>query len=115
MEGTEKRRWPRLPLAIPVFARGVDERGKDFTEFTTALNISAGGALLVVRRYLREASQIILEIPAAPLPQMAQSDYFVRNLPGRIVQVKSSDRCFLCGVAFAHPLILPSPSKYNSH
>ena len=47
---TERRKWTRLPLAIPVFVRSRDEKGKEFLEFATALNISAGGALVAVRR-----------------------------------------------------------------
>jgi len=42
----ERRSWPRLPLAIPVFVRSRDEKGKEFLEFATALNVSAGGALI---------------------------------------------------------------------
>jgi len=41
----ERRKWPRLSLAIPVFVRSRDERGKDLLEFATALNVSAGGFL----------------------------------------------------------------------
>jgi hypothetical protein len=109
----DKRHWPRLPLAIPVFARGVDDRGKEFAEFTTALNVGAGGLLLVVRRYLAPSSPISIEIPSAPLPQQATAESIVRALPGRVVHVKSSDRCYLCGVQFTRPLILPESSDYN--
>ena len=40
---SERRAWVRLPLAIPVFVRSRDQNGKDFLEFATAVNISAGG------------------------------------------------------------------------
>ena len=96
----------RLPLAIPVFARGKDERGKEFTEFTTALNVSAGGLLLVVRHYLPEDSQVSVEIPSAPVPPQTAGGEIIRTLPGKVVRVKNSDRFFLLGVEFAHPLIL---------
>ena len=43
--GTERRKWARLPLAIPVFVRSRDRKGKEFLEFATALNVSAGGML----------------------------------------------------------------------
>jgi hypothetical protein len=42
----ERRKWIRLPLAIPVFVRSRDDKGKDFLEFATALNVSAGGMLV---------------------------------------------------------------------
>ena len=46
----ERRKWTRLPLAIPVFVRSRDEKGKEFLEFATALNVSAGGMLVAMRR-----------------------------------------------------------------
>ncbi|HYK51233.1 MAG TPA: PilZ domain-containing protein, partial [Terriglobales bacterium] len=63
----DSRKWPRLPIAIPVFVRSRDEKGKDLLEFATALNISAGGALVAVRRSLPLSTQVLLEIPSAPL------------------------------------------------
>ena len=48
----QKRKWARLQLAIPVFVRTRDGNGKESLEFATAVNISPGGALVVVRRSL---------------------------------------------------------------
>jgi len=68
---TERREWVRLPLAIPVFVRSRDKAGKDLLEFATVLNISAGGALVAVRRSLRPGTPVSLEVPGAPwLPQL---------------------------------------------
>jgi len=99
--GIERRRSERLPLGIPVFVRGIDERGKEFQEFTTAFNISAGGALIATRRYLPDSAMISLEIPAAPLPRMATSPVFVRNLPAHPVTVVHNEQCYLVGVKFS--------------
>jgi len=68
----ERREWVRLPLAIPVFVRSKDQDGRDFLEFATAINISAGGALIAVHRSLRPAAQVSLEIPSAPLAASAK-------------------------------------------
>ena len=62
----ERRKWARLPLAIPVFVRSRDGKGKEFLEFATALNVSAGGMLVAIRRALPAIAQIRLEIPSAP-------------------------------------------------
>src|SRR5277367_2686780 len=64
---TENRKWPRLPLAIPIFVRSRDGDGKESLEFATALNISAGGALVIVRRSLPKSALISLEIPSVPI------------------------------------------------
>src|ERR1039457_73302 len=63
----EERKWARLQLAIPVFVRSHDGSGKDSLEFATAINISPGGALVVVRRSLPQLAVISLEIPSAPI------------------------------------------------
>lgn len=100
----ERRRWERLPLAIPVFARGVDEKGKDFLDFTTVLDVSAGGAMLATRRNLSQSSRLTLEIPSAPLNERAAGRPSIRTLRAKIVRITTSDRCHLCALEFTHPL-----------
>ncbi len=103
-QGQERRRWERIPLAIPVFARGVDEKGKDFLDFTTVLEVSAGGAILATRRNLAPSSRLTLEIPSAPLNERAVGRSAVRTLRAKITRVTSSDRCQLCALEFIRPL-----------
>lgn len=103
---TERRRWERLPLAIPLFVRGVDPRGKEFLEFATALNVSAGGALLAVKRYLPRSSRVSLEIPSAPLPRKLLPRHFVRTLRARVVRVAPpADLVHFSGLQFQRPLV----------
>ncbi len=100
----ERRSSQRLPLAIPIFARGVDDRGKEFLEFTTTLNVSATGVLLAMRRSLPPDSNILLEIPAAPLPKVASPLEFVRTLQAHVVRVTSSQPSYLWALQFNQPL-----------
>jgi hypothetical protein len=100
----ERRQSPRIPLAIPVFVRGMDERGKEFLEFTTTLNISGSGVLLVMRRSLPVASKILLEIPAAPLPKVAAAPQLVRNLQAHVVRVIFSEPSYVWALQLAQPL-----------
>src|ERR1035438_6702353 len=81
---TDARKWTRLQLAIPVFVRTRDGNGKDSLEFATAINISPGGALVVVRRSLPKSAPVSLEIPSAPIA-------LARGLktPSRIMQAKA--------------------------
>ncbi len=102
--GSERRKHQRLPLSIPVFVRGVDQDGKEFLEFATALNISAGGILLATRRSLPRSSQLSLEIPVAPLPPSSVSPQSVRSLKARLVRVTHGERCHLLGLKFHRPL-----------
>ena len=100
----ERRHSQRLPLAIPMFARGVDERGKEFLEFTTTLNISAGGVLLAMRRAVPPDSKVLLEIPAAPLPKVATAPEFVRSLQAHVVRVSYSSPSYLWALQFNQSL-----------
>ena len=76
----ERRKWPRLPLAIPVFVRSRDDKGKEFLEFATALNVSAGGMLLAVRKGLPAAAEVLLEIPSAPMSGLTALPKTARRL-----------------------------------
>jgi c-di-GMP-binding flagellar brake protein YcgR len=100
----QRRRWPRLPLAIPVFVRSRDEKGKDFLEFATAVNISAGGALVAVRRSLPLATQVSLEIPSPPSPATSAWPKASRILRARTVRVTHAEGYHLLGLKFSRPL-----------
>lgn len=101
----ERRKWTRLPLAIPVFVRSRDDKGKEFLEFATALNISAGGALVAVRRPLPPTAQLVLEIPSAPLAATVAFPRAARTLRARTLRVSHADGYHLLGLRFSRPLL----------
>lgn len=86
-----------------MFVRGIDQRGKSFVDFATALNISAGGALLVLNRHLLPETQVALEIPVGLLPQTLATKP-VQQIQARLVRVEAAERSFMIGVEFAAPL-----------
>jgi hypothetical protein len=104
----EHRQWPRLPLAIPVFVRSRAEADKEFLEFATALNVSAGGMLLAVRRSIPSAAQVSLEIPSAPLAALAALPAVIRNLRAKVLRMQHGEGYNLVGLKFSRPLV-------NSH
>ncbi len=103
----ERRKWPRLPLAIPVFVRSRDEAGKELLEFATALNVSAGGALVALRRSLPLSSQVLLEIPCAPLVSTSPLPKASRILRARALRITHADSYNLIGMKFSRPLLTP--------
>ena len=107
----DSRKWPRLPVAIPVFVRSRDEKGKDLLEFATALNISAGGALVAVRRSLPLSAQVLLEIPSAPLAAASSLPKAARNLRARALWITHADPYHLIGLKFSHPLVTQSTRR----
>ncbi|HYM08204.1 MAG TPA: PilZ domain-containing protein [Terriglobales bacterium] len=106
----ERRKWPRLPIAIPVFVRSRDEKGKEILEFATALNVSAGGGLVAVRRSLPLSTQVLLEIPSAPLAVTNSLPKAARNLRARTMRVTHADGYHLVGLKFSRPLVNPPAS-----
>ncbi len=101
----ERRNWDRLPLAIPIFVRGRDAQGKEFLEFATALNLSAGGALLALSRALPVSSGVSVEVPSAPLSDDAHLPRAVRRLRARVVHARPCQRHQLVGLKFSRPLL----------
>jgi PilZ domain len=100
----ERRKWDRLQLAIPVFVRSKDENGKDCLEFATAMNISAGGALVVSRRSLPHATPVSLEIPSAPFSAESGLPRSSRVMRAKIVWVSHLNSYHLLGLRFGRPL-----------
>lgn len=98
----ERRHFQRLGVAIPVFVRGVDDAGRAFFEFATAVNISAGGALLLLRRSLAPRASVSVEIPAAPIADKVVAR---RSLDGEIVWVENSFGWSSCATRFLDPLL----------
>jgi PilZ domain len=108
---TERRKWARLPLAIPVFVRSHDQEGKEFLEFATALNVSAGGMLVAVRRVSPPFSQIQLEIPSAPVAALALLPRTSRDLRAKALRTTPAEGYYLLGLKFARPLLRPADSN----
>lgn len=101
----ERRKWARLPLAIPVFVRGSDESGQEFLEFATALNVSASGMLVALRRMLPLVAQVQLEIPSSPVSEVALFPRAARALTARALRTTSAEGYFLHGFKFSRPLL----------
>ena len=104
LKGSERRKFQRLPLSIPVFVRGMDDAGKEFLEFATALNISAGGVLLATRRSIPKSASLALEIPVAPLPADSLSAQSIRSLKARLVRVTHGEKYHLLGLRFTRAI-----------
>jgi hypothetical protein len=101
----ERRKWTRLPLAIPVFVRSRDGKGKEFLEFATALNVSAGGMLVAIRRIPPPLPNIQLDIPSAPVA-MSYTPRAARTLRAKTLRTTPAQGYYLVGLKFSRPLLL---------
>ena len=111
----EERKWARLHLAIPVFVRARDGNGKDSLEFATAINISAGGALVVVRRSLPQSAVLSLEIPSAPIGPTPGLKASSRAIKAKAVWITHLDAYHLLGLKFDRPLSTDSAAVSGKH
>ncbi|MFZ0771906.1 MAG: PilZ domain-containing protein [Candidatus Sulfotelmatobacter sp.] len=109
----ERRRWPRLPLAIPVFVRSRLDQDKEFLEFATALNVSAGGMLVAVRRSLSSLAEVSLEIPSAPLAALAALPRAARALRAKVLRTEHAEAYNLVGLKFSRPLVGTRPKAQS--
>jgi hypothetical protein len=107
----ERRKWARLPLAIPVFVRSCDKAGKELLEFATALNVSATGALVAVRPSLTLSAQVSLEIPCVPLASTAALPKSSRIMRARTVWISHAATHQLVGLRFSQPLLGRNPRR----
>jgi PilZ domain-containing protein len=112
--GKEKRRWARLKLAIPVFVRTQTAEGKEALEFATAVNVSAGGALLVVRRSLNKSARVVLEVPSAPIAPVNGMPQSSRTIRAKAIWIKHLDDYHLLGLKFSQPLSTDYPIARSS-
>jgi hypothetical protein len=103
---SERRKWARLPLAIPVFVRSRDTNGNEFLEFATALNVSAGGMLVAIRRVLPAIAQLRLEIPSAPVATLDLLPRAARSLSAKTLRTTPAQGYYLLGLKFSRPLAL---------
>lgn len=100
----ERRQWDRLPISVPFFMRGEKSNGEEFLEFATALNLSAGGALLATRRYLEPGTSLKLEVPVS-LINKAQLPRSVSLLRATVLRCTADRQFFLLGLEFSTPLL----------
>ena len=99
---TERRTWSRLPIAIPVFVRTKDESGQEFLEFASALNISAGGALIAVRRSPRSAQRFRSKYQVRRWP-LSRLPVDSRNMTAEAIRISHAEDYHLVALKFLTP------------
>ena len=100
----ERREWDRLAISSPFFVRGRTATSGEFLKFATALDLSAGGVLLAILRYLEPGTEVSLEIPVA-LVNKAQLPRSVSLLHATALRCTAARNYFVLGLRFKEPLI----------
>ncbi len=98
----KSRRWQRIPLAFPVFVHGTDPEGRNTLEFGTAVNVSAGGALIALKRVPSD-KEVMIEMPVPP-GFYSDAPASFRMIESTIVRTQLGERYTYVGLQFRHPL-----------
>lgn len=99
----ERRRWQRLPLALPVFVRGLERQGHEMLEFATILNVGSGGVLFASRKHVQKRSELSREIPSA-VPAMERAGPLQNKFVARVLRMTQLDHLYLYAARFKSPL-----------
>lgn len=93
-----------MQLQIPCQLRGRDDSGQEFSDSTTTLNLSAGGALVASPRRLVPGSHLSLEVAPVSSFHLQESVQTSHPLAANVVWARSTPKAYLVGIRFSTPL-----------
>ena len=100
----ERRRASRIRLQVPLFLRGIDANGAEFSDLTKTLDISGMGACLVSRRYLRADQVLRMTIPVSSEPILGTIPSETPPIQARVRRIAEAGEAMLVGVEFLKAL-----------
>ena len=109
----DTRQFPRLEVALPVFVRGEDVQGKHFTELALTMNISFGGALLVLHKDISPQAKVTLEMPRPPIFVSELPALGLSGVEARTVRAESRSTYQIVAVQFLTPLKPPDRTNVS--
>lgn len=102
---TERRRFPRIRLQVPLFIRGTSSEGAEYFELAKTLDISCHGARLLSNRSLRPNEIISLVVPA-PLPRSSEfGECGTPPISARVRRLECNEDVEMAAVEFLKPLL----------
>ncbi|HEU5411286.1 MAG TPA: PilZ domain-containing protein [Candidatus Acidoferrales bacterium] len=102
---SERRRFPRIRLQVPLFIRGKDQDGLEFLELAKTVDISCHGARLLSNRPLQPNEMISITVPA-PLPRSSEfGECGTPPFPARVRRLEFNEDVGMAAVEFLKPLL----------
>jgi len=102
---SDRRRWERIPLPVPIFVRGKDSNGESFLDLTVAENIGGGGLVFASNRSLPRSARLTLQIPSVPWLEKLHRASSAQPLKGHVIRTTRGDDVKLYAFQFNRPLI----------
>jgi hypothetical protein len=87
-----------VPISFPLFASGVDEQGRPFKVLLTALNVSAGGILVLASPKFVPTCYLQIELPVGGVGQEPRPTS--RQVHAKVVRTEQRARFNLVGLKF---------------
>lgn len=97
---SERRRFHRVRLQIPLFIRGNDASGNEFIELAKTLDISCSGAKIVSPRPLQYEEILHLTVPAPLPPSPKFAECGTGPISARVRRIDRSDEMEVASVEF---------------
>jgi PilZ domain-containing protein len=102
---TERRRFPRIRLQVPLFIRGTDGDGLEFLELAKTVDISCHGARLLSNRPLQPNEIISITVPA-PLPRSSEfGECGTPPFSAKVRRLEFNEDVGMAAVEFLKPLV----------
>jgi hypothetical protein len=89
MSSEDRRQYYRLPIRVPIFVKGIDNRGKEFLELTHTVNVSASGACFVSKLDLDVLSDLMVSIPAPVSTDYGSLEDYDFKFPAKVVRLEN--------------------------
>lgn len=102
---SDRRKWERLPLPVPIFVRGKDSNGESFLELTVAENIGGGGLVFASNRSLPRSARLTLQIPSVPWLEKVGRANSTQPLKGHVIRTTCAKDVKHYAFQFKRPLI----------
>jgi c-di-GMP-binding flagellar brake protein YcgR len=89
MLSEDRRQYYRLPIRVPIFIKGIDNRGKEFLELTHTVNVSASGACFVSKLDLDVLADLMVSIPAPVSTDYGSLEDYDFKFPAKVVRLEN--------------------------
>jgi c-di-GMP-binding flagellar brake protein YcgR len=89
MLSEDRREYYRLPIRVPIFIKGTDNRGREFLELTHTVNVSASGACFVTKQELQVSGELMVSIPAPVSTDYGSLEEYDFKFPAKVVRLEN--------------------------
>lgn len=87
----DKRRSRRVLVNLPVKVRGINAQGVKFEEMTHSIDVSSGGALILLKQPLSKGMGLELSLPMPPGVGKAGSSHSVYHTAAQVIRIDPSE------------------------